>query len=169
MIELSIRNKWISFRGSSVVKDTSENDVLKVQGKFFTVTYKKFIQTLEGETKYIVRNKFWKLFAYKAFVIDPVTKEHVVTIRRKVFSFHDRYFMKSKLGDIEIRGNILCFDYHIFLNGKEIGHVARKISLRDSFVLTLEDDNADIYFWTALVIAIDNITDERANNSSSYN
>ena len=169
MIELSIRNKWISFRGSSVVKDTSENDVLKVQGKFFTVTYKKFIQTLEGETKYIVRNKFWKLFAYKAFVIDPVTKEHVVTIRRKVFSFHDRYFMKSKLGDIEIRGNILCFDYHIFLNGKEIGHVARKISLRDSFVLTLEDDNADVYFWTALVIAIDNITDERANNSSSYN
>ena len=169
MIELSIRNKWISFRGSSVVKDTSENDVLKVQGKFFTVTYKKFIQTLEGETKYIVRNKFWKLFAYKAFVIDPVTKEHVVTIRRKVFSFHDRYFMKSKLGDIEIRGNILCFDYHIFLNGKEVGHVARKISLRDSFVLTIEDDNADIYFWTALVIAIDNITDERANNSSSYN
>ena len=169
MIELSIRNKWISLRGSSVVKDTSENDILKVQGKFFTVTYKKFIQTLEGETKYIVRNKFWKLFAYKAFVIDPVTKEHVVTIRRKVFSFHDRYFMKSKLGDIEIRGNILCFDYHIFLNGKEIGHVARKISLRDSFVLTLEDDNADVYFWTALVIAIDNITDERANNSSSYN
>ena len=169
MIELSIRNKWISFRGSSVVKDTSENDVLKVQGKFFTVTYKKFIQTLEGETKYIVRNKFWKLFAYKAFVIDPVTKEHVVTIRRKVFSFHDRYFMKSKLGDIEIRGNILCFDYHIFLNGKEVGHVSRKISLRDSFVLTIEDDNADIYFWTALVIAIDNITDERANNSSSYN
>ena len=169
MIELSIRNKWISFRGSSVVKDTSEHDVLKVQGKFFTVTYKKFIQTLEGETKYIVRNKFWKLFAYKAFVIDPVTKEHVVTIRRKVFSFHDRYFMKSKIGDIEIRGNILCFDYHIFLNGKEVGHVARKISLRDSFVLTIEDDNADIYFWTALVIAIDNITDERANNSSSYN
>ena len=168
MIELAIRNKWISLRGSSVVKDVNDKDVLKVKGKFWTVTYKKFIQTLEGETKYIVRNKFWKLFAYKGFVIDPVTKEKVVTIRRKVFSLHDRYFMKSKFGDIEIRGNILCFDYHIFLNGKEIGHVARKISLRDSFVLTLEDDNADIYFWVALVIAIDNITDERSNDASAY-
>ena len=168
MIQLAIRNKWISLRGSSVVKDINENDVLKVQGKFFTVTYKKFVQTLEGETKYIVRNKFWKLFAYKGFVIDPKTNEKVVTIRRKVFSLHDRYFMQSKFGEIEIKGNILGFDYHIYLNGKEIGHVARKISLRDSFVLTLDDDDADKYFWVALVIAIDNITDERNNNSSAY-
>ena len=168
MIELAIRNKWISFRGSSVVRDINENDVLKVQGKFWTVTYKKFIQTLEGETKYIVRNKFWKLFAYRAYVIDPATGEKVVTIRRKVFSLHDRYFMDTKFGQIEIKGNILCFDYHIYLDGNEIGHVARRISLRDSYVLTLDDDRGDIYFWVALVIAIDNITDERNANSSAY-
>ena len=168
MIELAIRNKWISLRGSSIVRDLNEKDVLKVQGKFWTVTYKKFIQTLDGETKYIVRNKFWKLFVYRAFVIDPKTNEKVATIRRKVFSFHDRYFMETKYGEIEIKGNILGFDYHIYLNGKEIGHVARRISLRDSFVLTLDDDNADIYFWVALVIAIDNISDERANDSSVY-
>ena len=168
MIELAIRNKWISLRGSSIVRDLNEKDVLKVQGKFWTMTYKKFIQTLDGETKYIVRNKFWKLFVYRAFVIDPNTNEIVATIRRKVFSFHDRYFMETKYGEIEIKGNILGFDYHIYLNGKEIGHVARRISLRDSFVLTLDDDNADIYFWVALVIAIDNISDERANDSSVY-
>ena len=168
MIQLAIRNKWLSFRGSSVVKDINENDVLKVQGKFWTVTYKKFIQTLDGETKYIVRNKFWKLFAYKAFVIDPQTEEKVATIRRKVFSLHDRYFIDTKYGQVEITGNILCFDYHIYLDGKEIGHVARKISLRDSFVLTLDDDRGDIYFWVALVIAIDNITDERNADSAAY-
>ena len=168
MIQLAIRNKWISFRGSSVVKDINENDVLKVQGKFWTVTYKKFIQTLDGETKYIVRNKFWKLFAYKAFVIDPKTEAIVATIRRKVFSLHDRYFIDTKYGQVEITGNILCFYYHIYLDGKEIGHVARKISLRDSFVLTLDDDRGDIYFWVALVIAIDNITDERNADSAAY-
>ena len=90
MIQLAIRNKWISFRGSSVVRDVNEKDVLKVQGKFWTVTYKKFIQTLDGETKYIVRNKFWKLFAYRAYVIDPKTNEKVATIRRKVFSFMEK-------------------------------------------------------------------------------
>ena len=57
-MDLMIRNKWISLRGSSIVRDENEQDVLKVKGKFWTVTRKKFVQTLDGETKFIVRNKF---------------------------------------------------------------------------------------------------------------
>lgn len=34
-MELAIRNKWVSLRGSSVVEDANEKDVLKVQGKFW--------------------------------------------------------------------------------------------------------------------------------------
>ena len=85
-MDLLIRNKWISLRGSSVVKDLNEQDVYRVRGKFWTVTAKKFIQTLEGETKYVVRNKFWRLFAYKAFVYDE-KGERVAFLRRKIFSF----------------------------------------------------------------------------------
>ena len=167
-MELAIRNKWISLRGSSIVRDLNEKDVMKVQGKFWTLTYKKFIQTLEGETKYIVRNKFWKLFVYRAFIIDPKTNAIISTIRRKFWSLHDHYTIQSPYGEIVIRGNILGFNYNISLNGKDVGHVARKISLRDSFVLTLNDDIPDIYFFVALVIAIDNITDERGNDTSAY-
>ena len=165
-MDLAIRNKWISLRGSSVVKDLNEKDVMKVQGKFWTVTSKKFIQTLDGETKYMTRNKFWRLFTYRGFVYDAKGEE-VATLRRKIFSLHDRFFIDSKFGKIEIKGNIICFDYHIYLNDKEIGHIARKISLRDSFVLHLEDD-VDPYFFLALVIAIDNITDRRSQNASAY-
>ena len=164
-MDLAIRNKWITLRGSSVVKDLNENDVYKVQGKFFTFTRKKFIKTLDGETKYIVRNKFWRLFTYRAFVLDE-KGEQVAHLRRKIFSFHDRFFIDSKFGQLEIKGNILCFDYHIMLEGKEIGHVARKISLRDSFVLDIQDDQ-ELPFFVALVIAIDNITDQRRDESSS--
>lgn len=166
-MQLAIRNKWISFRGSSVVKDLNEQDVLKVQGKFWTWTRKKFVMTLDGEVKYVVRNKFWTLFAYRAFVLEPDGKTVVATIRRKIFSFHDRYFIKTKYGELEIRGNILLFNYHIFRDGKDIGHVARKISLRDSFVLDI-DDSEDYYFFVALVIAIDNITDQRQQDSYNY-
>ena len=69
MKELAIRNKWISLKGSSYVCDLEGNNVLQVEGKFFTVTSKKFIKTLDGQVKYIVRNKFWRLFQYKAFVL----------------------------------------------------------------------------------------------------
>lgn len=165
-MELAIRNKWISFRGSSVVRDLNEKDVLQVRGRFWTFTRKKFVQTMEGEVKYIVRNKFWRLFAYKAFVLDP-SGNRVAYIRRKIFSFHDRYFIKSPLGEIEIKGNILGYNYHIYLDGKEVGHVSRKISLRDSYVLSLDDNLEDFYFFVALVIAIDNISDQRKDDASS--
>ena len=164
-MDLLIRNKWISLRGSSVVRDENENDVMKVKGKFFTVTRKKFVQTLEGETKFIVRNKFWRLFAYRAYVMTP-DKHKVARIRRKIFSFHDRYFIQSDIGELEIKGNILLHDYHIYLNGEEVGHIARKISLRDSYVLHLEE-GIDPEFYLALVIAIDNITDQRRQDANS--
>ena len=166
-MDLLIRNKWISLRGSSVVKDLNEQDVYRVQGKFWTFTAKKFIQTLDKETKYVVRNKFWRLFAYKAFVFDE-KGERVAFLRRKIFSFHDRFFIDSKFGQLEIKGNIFCFDYHVFLDGKEIGHVGRRISLRDSFVLHIEEGTGiDPMFFLALVIAIDNITDRRRQNASN--
>ena len=85
-MQLAIRNKWISLLGSSVVKDLEEKDVLKVKGKFWTFTRKKFVQTLEGETKYIVRNRFWHFFVWRALICNP-DKKIVATIRRKVFSF----------------------------------------------------------------------------------
>ena len=166
-MELSIKNKWISLGGSSMVQDASGKDILNVKGKVFSFTQKKTITDLNGQVKYIVRNKFWRLFAYKAFVMDP--QENIVaTVRRKVISLHDRYFVTSDLGEMEVVGNIFQFDYRIILNGKEIGHVARKISVRDSFVLTIDDDYNDKYeFIVALVIAIDNITDRKDQNASS--
>ena len=164
-MDLMIRNKWITLRGSSIVRDENENDVMQVKGKFFTVTRKKFVQTLDGETKFIVRNKFWRLFAYRAYIMTP-DKHKVARIRRKIFSFHDRYFIESEMGQLEIKGNILLHDYHIYLNGEEVGHIARKISLRDSYVLHLEE-GIDPTFYLALVIAIDNITDQRRENAAN--
>ena len=166
-MELSIKNKWISLGGSSTVQDANGKDVLNIKGKVFSFTQKKFVMDMNDQVKYVVRNKFWRLFAYKAFVMDP--QENIVaTVRRKVISLHDRYFVTSDLGEMEVVGNIFQFDYRIILNGKEIGHVARKISVRDSFVLTIDDDYNDKYeFIVALVIAIDNITDRKDANASS--
>ena len=164
-MEVSIRNKWVSLRGGSTVKDLSENDVLRVQGKFWTFTRKKFVKDLNGNILYVVRNKFWTLFARKALVYNA-EGEVVARIRRKIFSMHDRYFIESALGEMEIKGNILLHDYHITLNGKEIGHIARRISFRDSYVLSLDDDQ-EIAFFVALCIAIDNITDQMKEDAAA--
>ena len=166
-MELSIRNKWISLGGSSVVQDVNGNDVMKVKGKVFSFTSKKYLTDLDGNVKFVIRNKFWRLFTYRAFVLDPDNNVKA-TVRRKIFSFRDHYLVTSDLGNMEIIGNIFQFNYKVLLNGQEIGHVARKISLRDSFVLTVAD-HFDAMFMVALVIAIDNITDRKDKNASSSN
>ena len=68
-MKLIIRNKWISFRGSSQVKDeTDTNEVMKVIGRFWSITQKKYIEDLEGNPHYMVRNKFWRIFSRKALI-----------------------------------------------------------------------------------------------------
>ena len=161
-MQVSIRNKWISFKESSEVKDANENDVLIVEGKFLSLTRKKFVRDMDKKLLYMVRNKFWIFLAKKAMIFDAEGNQ-VAFIKRKVFTLKDHYIINSKLGNLEIKGNILGFDYHISLNGEEVGHISRKISLRDSFVLDLKD-GLDLPFFVALTIAIDNITDRRRND-----
>lgn len=162
---LNVRNKWVSLRGGSKVTDVNENEVMYVKGKFWTFTRKKFVQTMDGKLLYTVRNKFWVLFAKKAMIYNSEGVE-IARIRRKVFSLHDHYDIKSSLGEVTIRGNILGFDYHIVVNGKEVGHIARKISLRDSYVLEISDD-FDPALFVAFTIAIDNIVDSMKEESAS--
>ena len=164
-MQLIIKNKWFSFKGSSFVKDINGNDVMEVEGKFWTLTYKKFVKDLNGNIVYIVRNKFWKFITYQAYIMDKDEKI-LAHVKRKAFSLHDHYSLVTEDGrEIILRGNILGYDYHIYVDGKEVGHVARRISLRDSYVLDLDDDQ-DPMFFVALLIAMDNITDEMQNSAS---
>ena len=166
-MRLFIRNKWLTLRGSSYVRDEHEQDILKVQGKFFTFTSKKFVKDLQGNVLYIVRNKFWYLFHRQAFVFEPDGKTELAHLSKKIFTLHDHYNITTRdHGEVVVRGNILGYDYHIFEDGKEIGHVSRMISLRDSFTLDI-DDSADWKFYCAIVIAIDNILDKQRSDASS--
>ena len=156
-MELQIKNKWLSPTGSSIIQDVNGKEVLKVKGKFFSFRKRKYVMDLDGKILYQVRNRFWNFFRQACYVFNE-KGEKVATLNSKLFALHDQYRIECSLGDLFIRGNILGYDYHIYLNGKEIGHVARKISMRDSFVLTLDDDQ-DAYFFVALIIGIDNIVD----------
>ena len=167
-MKLIIRNKWFSpFKQSSYVRDeTDTKDLYEIEGRFWTLTSKKFVKDLEGNVKYLVRNKFWKIFIHRAFIFDAEGNK-ICTVRRKFWSLHDRYFVEDcSLGNIEIMGNILGFDYNMTIDGKQIAHISRKISLRDSFILDASDEY-EPEFLIALVIAIDNISDRRAAESSS--
>ncbi len=164
-MKLKIKNKWISFGGSSYITDMEDNKVFEVKGKVFTFTKKKFFYDLDGNLLFIIRNKFWRLFTRRAFVMDK-DQNIICRISKKWLSLRSKFTVDMYKDELVIDGNILDFNFSITKNGKEIGHLSRKISLRDSFELDIWDDS-DASFLCALVIAMDCILDRRNEEDSS--
>ena len=158
-MKLKIKNKWISFGGSSIITDMDDNQVYNVKGKVFTFTHKKFFYDMEGNLLYIIRNKFWRLFTRRAYVMDK-DNNIICRVSKKWLSLRSIFTIDMYKDELVLDGNILTFNFKITKNGNEIGHVARNISLRDSFELDIWDDT-DPAFLSALVIAMDCILDKR--------
>lgn len=153
--------EFVAIKSKSYVHDKDGNRVALITG-YPSFTNKKVIQTMEGEAKFITRNKFWRLWARKGLVLDT-NKKVVARLRRKVITLDDHYDIECEYGKIMIVGNILGFDYHINMNGKDVGHVSRKLLTMDSLVLSLDDD-CDLYFFITLVVALDNIFNKRMDD-----
>lgn len=160
-MKLRVKNKF-SLMGSSSVTDEGGNLVYKVKGKLglFSPTRKKRVCTSDGILLYKVRNKFWRLFWHKAFIID-VHGDKVATLRRK-FSFKNNFAIDGNHDDYRVDGDIIGRNYTVYRNNEPIGSVVSK------FVVMLNEFEVDVYnpddaaFVVAFVIAIDNIRDRKS-------
>ncbi len=160
-MQVFIKNKFLSLTGASVVLDADKKPVYKVKGKMkcFSPTKKKKIYDMEGNLKYIVRNKYWNFFSRRAFIFDA-NKQKVGTLRDKYVNVNGEYFLEDNPDEIKIQGKAFKMDSKILRNGEVIGTVSRNIvALDDAFMLEAEE--ADIPFLIAIIIAMDNIFDER--------
>jgi len=156
-MQLLVKNKIVSLKGSSFVTNEAKEKVFIVNGKLISPTRKKFIKDKDGKLLYIVRNKFWRLFLYKAFIYDA-NKVKIATVVRK-FSLKAKFEILGTDRPFRIDGNILGWNFDIIFGDEVIGHISRKvIALSDQFMLDVKHDE-DAPFLVALVIALDNIVD----------
>ena len=162
-MKLYIRNKFISLRGSSTVKDEAGRDVFVVKGKLITVTRKKRIYDTSKNLLYTVRNKWFNFITHNAFIYDG-NGEKVARIKRK-FGFNNRFVVEGYDNDIKVEGDFLSWTLDIFRDGAPIGTIRRQFDFTDSFVLETDTED-DAAFMVALVIAIDNIIDNLSSSSN---
>ena len=169
-MRLFIKNKIFTLSGSSFVLDEKGNKVFKVKGKWglFSPTHKKKIIDKDGNLRYIVRNKFWRFISTSCFLYDD-SKQKIAMLTNNDFDIRSRYVLKGYQDEIVIKGNFSefpKFTMDIEKNGKNIGKITRDFTIiRDSFVLDIFDDTEDA-FLVALVIAIDNIADDRRSRNN---
>ena len=161
-MQLVVKNKFWSLGGASTVKDIQDHPVANVKGKVFSVTKKKFIKDLQGNTQYIVRNKFWHFFMKSAYIYDK-DKNLICQIKRK-FHINSKFrILKSGDKNWEIDGNFWGWNWKLLENGVVIAAVSRRIDWTDAFVL--DTGAQDPLLMVALVIALDNIVDRERNQT----
>ena len=155
---LYVKNKLISLGGSSFVIDENDENVFEIKGKLFSPTHKKFIYDMQGNKLFTVRNKYWHFFTKKAFIFDKDGQKYC--------KIKERFFGRTTdIVDCEdeliLKDNGLGKCVSIFKNGKEIGNWGINFDLmRDSYKLEVLDET-ETSLLVALVIAIDNIRDNR--------
>lgn len=161
-MRLIIRNKLFSIGGGSIVQDEKNKDILKVRGKVFTITRKKFVCDLNGKKLYTVRNKFWRFFFASALIYDENKK--------KIAHIKQRLSMKStfvsNVNDLNIRigmGESLL-EKVIYFNEEKVATYYKSSLFIDSFELQFDDDSL-APLLTAIIIALDNIHDDNMDQN----
>ena len=158
-MKLYIKNRLISLKNGSTVKDEAGNDVFHVKGKMMSIRKKKRVTDTAGNVIFRVQNKFFNWFVPSAFILTP-DGERIAHVKKKIFTLKPTFFVEGYKDEFAINGSILGFNYEVLKNGQQIGHVHRDFNLlRDTFVLDCWEES-EAAFLVSLVIAIDNIFDK---------
>ena len=148
-----------SVGGGSAVPDAQGNAVLNVKGRAVSITRVKYVCDLSGKRLYKIRNRWLNLFVRKAYIYDASGKK-IATVKDKFVNVRQEFFVTGYRDDIQVRGGFVGRFSQIMRNGAVIGSINRQVTVvNDAF--ELEAAAEDIPFLTALIIALDNITDMR--------
>jgi len=162
-MKVFIKNKLISIGGGSTVLNENQEPIFNVKGKVFTFTKKKRIYDMQGNLLFTVRNRFWNSFADKVFVYDA-EGSRVATIKKNRWSVNCDYEILDTADEMSIDGKFFSLHSSIIKNGQAVATISREFTLvRDAF--TLEAEEKDIPFFTALVIALDNMRDKKTKTN----
>lgn len=162
-MKIFIKNKLISFGGSSTAVDESGNKVFKIKGKWvlFSPTKKKKIYDKNGKLLYIVRNKWFNWWNTRAFIFDA-NKQKIATVKNNFnLSNGAKFIVEDFKDEISFDGELLSRQLKILRNGEVAGTLSKEFTIvRDAFCLDASEE--DLPILTALVIAIDNISDKNS-------
>lgn len=161
-MKLYIRNKFISLGGSSKVVNEKEELVYSVKGRVFSPTRVKKIYDTNENFLYKVRNKFFNFFNTSAYIYNN-QNEKIAKLTKKFFAVGSKFFVEGYKDEIKVEGDWMSLTLRIIVNGVVVGSIRKEFfALNDCYELDSEEQ--DMSFLTALVIAIDNIIDNKRNN-----
>ena len=131
----------------------------KIKGKFLSPTHKKRIYDVNNSLLYTVRDKYFTFFNHSSLVFNA-EGEKIARVKNKFFSFKDNFIIEGYKDEIKIERTGWLSPSKIERNGEVIGTITKQITIATD-CYELDANEQDISFLVALVIAIDNIQDNK--------
>ena len=161
-MKIIVKNKFVSWGGSSKVEDEAGKPLYEVKGKVISWTKKKTLKDLNGNVIYTIKNKWPTWLLHSAYICDA-NGNKICRLKQRI-KFSSPYVVEECRDNIEFHGYILD-GMAVRRNGENMGTIKKEFwSLRDYFVLNIPDGQ-DPTFMIALTIAIDNVEDKSRNES----
>ena len=159
-MRVKISNKLFSITGKSKVRDEEGKDLFKVKGRFLSPTKLKKICDLEGNTLFVVRNKWFNWLHHTTYIFNA-DGEQIGYITKNKYSISNSIKAEDFEDDLKITGKFFHRTLNILKNGNQIGTITVDWSFfTDKFTLEV-NENENLAFYVALVIAVDNLIDKR--------
>jgi uncharacterized protein YxjI len=128
-----------------------------VDGKVLRIRETLVLQDPAGNELAVIHKKVLSLRDTMTVERDGET---LVSVRKKLFTpFHDTYRAElASGGELEVRGSITDREYDIEYDGERLARVSRKwFSLRDTYALDVERDDADVAMLIAVAVCVDRL------------
>ncbi len=148
-----IQQKFFTLKDRFFIKDERGYDCYEIADKLVTVGNKFWVNTVDGNNLYFMRQKLFHLMPhYEIYQGEEV----VAKVRARFRPFRAKVEVQSdRFGDILITGNVMNWDFEIKRGDEMLGVINKHIlKVRDTYTLEIMA-RIDPAFMIALAILVD--------------
>jgi uncharacterized protein YxjI len=152
-----MHQKLVAFGDDFYIEDDSGKRVFEVDGKVLKIRDTLIFRDMQGQVLCTVKEKL--LTVKDTIEIEGPDGKNIATIKKDLINvLKDHWKIKIKGGpDLDVKGNILDYDYKIKDGRHEVARVSKKwFRVRDSYGVEIQPGQNDILILAATV-AIDNM------------
>lgn len=155
-----IKQKLFSIRDKYVVQNEEGEKLYKVEGSLMSLGKKfRMYDDYDREVVYI-KEKIIKIFP-KYYI--NINGNEVATVKKEVTFIKPVFLVESVIGNYEVKGDILHYNFYIQKQGKKIAIVKKKLlSIKDCYEVNIKDGESQILIL-AIVIIIDEVIHNNKN------
>ena len=160
-MRFKVSQKIFSFGDNFTVQDVDGMDHYQIQGKVFSFGDKLTLMDMHGRELYYIEQQLLKLFAEYNLYRDG---KLMATCKKRFSLMGSKFDIFSDMGDFQIEGRPLNYNYAIYRNGIVVATVDKAyFSFSDTYGVDIADTE-DYAFILSLVIIIDQVVHDNEGN-----